>query len=118
MSDSLKSSNATRGQRLVVPDSLKRQLREFRDRVWTTKLVEAVVLGVVGLLLAFLTVYVCDRLFDTPRAARLGLFVAALALWLVVPWVVHRWVWKNRRLDQLARLLRVREPNVGDQLLS
>ena len=118
MSDSLKPSIATRGQRLVVPDSLKRQLRGFRDRVWTTKLVEAVVLGAVGLLLAFLTVYVCDRLFDTPRAARLGLFVAALALWLVVPWAIHRWVWKNRRLDQLARLLRVREPNVGDQLLS
>ncbi len=118
MSDSLKPSIATGGQRLVVPDSLKRQLRGFRDRVWTTKLVEAVVLGVVGLLLAFLTVYVSDRLFDTPQAARLGLFVAALALWLVVPWAIHRWVWKNRRLDQLARLLRVREPNVGDQLLS
>ncbi|MEZ6078513.1 MAG: hypothetical protein R3C56_23430 [Pirellulaceae bacterium] len=118
MSDSLKPSVATREQRLVVPDSLKRQLRGFRDRVWVTKLVEAIVLGAVGLLLAFLTVYVCDRWFDTPRAARMGLFVAALALWLVVPWAIHRWVWKNRRLDQLARLLRVREPNVGDQLLS
>lgn len=118
MSDSRKPSVATREQRLVVPDSLKRQLRGFRDRVWVTKLVEAIVLGAVGLLLAFLTVYVCDRWFDTPRAARMGLFVAALALWLVVPWAIHRWVWKNRRLDQLARLLRVREPNVGDQLLS
>ncbi|MCA9183712.1 MAG: hypothetical protein KDA51_19760, partial [Planctomycetales bacterium] len=118
MSDSLKPNVATRGKRLVVPDSLKRQLRGFRDRVWATKLGEAIVLGTVGLLLAFLTVYVCDRWFDTPRAARMGLFVAALALWLVVPWAIHRWVWKNRRLDQLARLLRIREPNVGDQLLS
>lgn len=105
-------------QRLDVPESLKLQLRSFRDRVWSTKLLEAVTLAAVGLLLAFLTVYWCDRLLDTPRSARLGLFVGALALWLVVPWALHRWVWRNRRLDQLARLLRVREPNVGDQLLS
>lgn len=118
MSETRNSSIASRGQRLVVPESLKRQMRGYRDRVWTSKLVEAVVLGVVGVLLAFLTVYVCDRLFDTPRTARLGLFTAALAIWLVVPWAIHRWVWSNRRLDQLARLLRVREPNVGDQLLS
>lgn len=118
MSDSLKSIVAVGGQRLVVPDSLKRQLHSFRDRVWTIKLIEAVVLGTVGLLLAYLTVYLCDRFFDTPRAARAGLFTAALGLWLVVPWAVHRWVWNNRRLDQLARLLRVREPQVGDQLLS
>lgn len=118
MSDSLKSIVAAGGERLVVPDSLKRQLHGFRDRVWTTKLIEAVVLGSVGVLLAFLTVYLSDRFFDTPRAARAGLFIAALALWLVVPWAIHRWVWNNRRLDQLARLLRVREPQVGDQLLS
>ncbi len=104
--------------RLVVPESLKLQLRGFRDRVWSTKLMEAVTLAAVGVLLAFLTVYLCDRLLDTPRSARLGLFIGALALWLVVPWALHRWVWRNRKLDQLARLLRVREPNVGDQLLS
>lgn len=118
MSDSTNSGSRSLSQRLVVPDSLKRQLRSFRARVWSSKLAEAIALGAVGLLLAFLTVYICDRLLDTPREARLGIFVASLALWLVVPWAVHRWVWKNRRLDQLARLLRVREPNVGDQLLS
>ncbi len=118
MSDSLNTGSRSLAERLVVPDSLKRQLRGFRSRVWTTKIAEAIVLGVVGLLLAFLTVYICDRFLDTPVEARFGIFVASLAVWLVVPWAVHRWVWKNRRLDQLARLLRVREPNVGDQLLS
>lgn len=118
MSDSLNSNSRSLAQRLVVPESLKRQLSGFRSHVWLTKIAEAIVLGVVGLLLAYLTVYVCDRFLDTPREARFGIFVASLALWLVVPWALHRWVWKNRRLDQLARLLRVREPNVGDQLLS
>ncbi len=103
---------------LEVPDSLTRQLKTFRSHVWTTKLAEAMLLGVVGILLSFLTVYACDRFLDTSQTARVALFCAALALWLVVPWAVHRWVWRNRRLDQLARLLRLREPQVGDQLLS
>jgi hypothetical protein len=118
MSDSQKNDPGMRTQRLVVPESLTRQLRAFRARVWTTKITEALALACLGLLLAFLTVYVCDRFLDTPREARLAIFIGALALWLVVPWALHRWVWRNRRLDQLARLLRIREPNIGDQLLS
>ncbi len=118
MSQSQNLGSRTHSPKLVVPDSLKQQLRAFRGRVWTTKIVEAFAIGAVGLLLAFLTVYVCDRLLDTPREARIVIFLTSLALWLFVPRAIHRWVWKNRRLDQLARLLRVREPNVGDQLLS
>jgi hypothetical protein len=113
-----KSRAALGHERLVVPDSLKSQLLDFRGRVWLTKVSEAIVLGVVAVLLAFLTVYAIDRFLDTPREARFGIFIASLAVWLVLPWALHRWVWKNRRLDQLARLLRVREPSVGDQLLS
>ncbi len=103
---------------LQVPDSLTDQLRAFRDRVWTTKVAEAILLGVVGLLLAFLTVYSFDRFVDTSQLTRSLIFAAALAVWLFVPWSLHRWVWRNRRLDQLARLLRVRESAIGDQLLS
>ncbi len=52
-----------------------------------------------------------------PNQSDLASFVATVAIWLVVPWAMHRWVWRHRRMDQLARLLRVREPNIGDQLL-
>ena len=102
---------------LTVPDSLKEQLTGFRNKVWTTKMTEAVALAVVALLLAFLTVFVIDRFVDTPRSIRMTIFFAMLAVWMVVPWALHRWVYKNRTLDQLAKLLRVREPNIGDQLL-
>ncbi|MCA9126996.1 MAG: hypothetical protein KDB22_07920 [Planctomycetales bacterium] len=112
------SNSRSNLQRLKIPDSLQIQLGQFRSRVWSSKLSEAFLLGIVGILLSFLTVYVFDRFLDTPRSARTAIFFASLALWLVVPWALHRWVWSNRRLDQLARLLRVREPVVGDQLLS
>ena len=102
---------------LKVPDSLREQLASFRSRVWTTKMAEAVAVAIAGVLIAFLTVFLVDRFYDTPQSIRLGIFSVTLAICLIVPWALHRWVWRHRRLDQLAKLLRVREPNVGDQLL-
>lgn len=101
-----------------VPVSLREQLAQFRKHVWTSKVGEAIALGIAGVLLAFLLVYVVDRFVDTPLLVRVALFFGSLALWIALPRALHRWVWSNRRLDQLARLLRVREPAVGDQLLS
>ena len=34
-----------------------------------------------------------------------------------MPWFLHHWVWRFRRLDQLARLLSRKMPRIGDQLL-
>ncbi|NND98656.1 MAG: hypothetical protein HKN47_15145 [Pirellulaceae bacterium] len=102
---------------LSVPDSLQQQLSDFRSKVWTTKLAEAFAIAFAAVLIAFLTVFAVDRFWDTPAPIRMAIFVVTLAAWLVIPWAVHRWVWRHRRLDQLARLLRVREPNIGDQLL-
>jgi hypothetical protein len=104
--------------RLRVPNSLREQLEQFRSRVWSTKMLEAFAFAIAGVLLAFLAVYLLDRFTDTPKVIRLSVFIATLACWLAVPWALHRWVWRHRHLDQLARLLRIREPNIGDQLLS
>ncbi|HBE71270.1 MAG TPA: hypothetical protein DDW52_24245 [Planctomycetaceae bacterium] len=101
-----------------VPHSLREQLGQFRKHVWFTKIGESVAYAVVALLLAYLTVYAVDRFVDTPASARGFLLALAVITWLLIPWAIHRWGWKNRRLEQLARLLRLREPGVGDQLLS
>src|SRR5690606_28309630 len=61
--------------------------------------------------------FALDRLFDTPRWLLLTIAVAAAAGCLVVPYYLHRWIWKNRQLEQLARLLARKLPLVGDQLL-
>lgn len=105
-------------ERLTVPHSLREQLQQFRSRVWSTKMLESLAFAVAGVLVAFLVVFAFDRFTDTPQVVRLGIFIATLACWLAIPWAFHRWVWRHRRLDQLAKLLRVREPNIGDQLLS
>ena len=80
-------------------------------------MVEAVAAAIFGLLVAFLLMFLVDRVWDTPASIRLLLFVAAWVGAAIVPLAFYRWVWRNRRLEQLARLLGRRHPQVGDQLL-
>ena len=104
-------------ERLQLPEGLQRQLHEFRRRVWTIKMVEAACGGVFAILAAYLLMFLLDRAWDTPVWLRATLLAAAVVGCARVPMAVHRWVWRNRRLEQLARLLSRKHPQVGDQLL-
>src|SRR5262245_64295477 len=102
---------------LQLPGSLEAQLLEFRRRVWTIKSIEAACGAVFGVVLGYLAVYVLDRLVDTPAAMRLAIFCTALIGCAVAPLYLHKWIWQQRTLDQLAKLLSRRYPSIGDQML-
>jgi hypothetical protein len=104
-------------RRLTLPASLQDQLYTFRRRVWAIKPVEATAGAAFGILVAYLTTFLLDRAFDTPSDLRLGIFIAAVVGCALVPSALHRWVWRQRRLEQLARLLSRTHPRIGDQLL-
>jgi hypothetical protein len=103
--------------RLTLPEKLEGQLHDFRRLVWMVKIVEAVAAAGFGILVAYLVLFGLDRLWDTPAPLRAVLFVAAAAVCAYMPFFLHRWVWRQRRLEQLARLLSRKYPRVGDQLL-
>ena len=103
--------------RLQLPGSLETQLHEFRRRVWTIKSLEAAGGAICGLIAGYLAVYLLDRIIDTPAAARWGIFLTALIGCAIAPLYLHKWIWRQRTLDQLARLLSRRYPSLGDQLL-
>ena len=110
-------SIAQPSERLQIPETLRRQLADFRRRVWTVKTIEAGCSAAFGIVVAFLAMFALDRFWDTPGWPRFLLFgIAALACALV-PVALHRWVWRQRRPDQLARLLARKHPRIGDQLL-
>ena len=109
--------NTSNRVRLTLPESLRQKLMNFRKRVWTIKSIEAVSLATLGILLAYLVVYWLDRFFDTPGQLRAVLLLGALVVCCVLPWAAYHWIWRKRRLDQLAILLRHKHPSVGDQLL-
>src|SRR5437588_6992052 len=102
---------------LQLPISLEEQLHEFRRRVWTIKSIEAAGGAIFGVVLGYLLVYALDRIVDTPAALRLAIFLVALMGCAIAPLYLHRWIWRQRTLDQLARLLSRRYPSIGDQML-
>jgi hypothetical protein len=103
--------------RLELPVTLRDKLVAFRRRVWSIKLMEAAGCALSGVLGAYLVLFVLDRLWDTPGAVRIAIFGAALVVCAVVPYALFRWVWSQRRPDQLARLLTKTHASIGDQLL-
>jgi hypothetical protein len=116
MSSDLTAMNVCSGS-LALPDGLRRQLDAFRRTVWTIKAIEAVCGALFGVLLAWLVLFLLDRVSDTPAAVRWTLFAAAVASCAAIPVAFHRWIWSHRGLDRLARLIARRFPSLGDQLL-
>ncbi len=102
---------------LEIPESLRKKLLAYRSRVWRLKMIEAFAAAMIGVLIGFLLTYALDRFFDTPRILRGLIFLAAMLACALVPLALERWVWRRRRMDQLARLLSQTHPNAGDQLL-
>jgi len=102
---------------LRLPTTLETQLLGFRRRVWTIKMAEAACVAVFAVIAAFLCVFAVDRLWDTPWWLRMDAFLGALCACAIVPYYLHRWIWRRRHLEQLARLLSGKLPHLGDQLL-
>lgn len=101
-----------------LPPILEAKLGDFRRRVWVVKLAEGFLAGLFGIALSYLLVFALDRLWETPGWVRLGILIAGGAvLFLGVPLKWHAWVWRQRRLEDAARLLRRTFPRLGDQLL-
>jgi hypothetical protein len=103
--------------RLELPGSLRDQLHGFRRRVWSVKTAEAAGVAASGVAAAYLVMFALDRAWEAPAWPRAALFAAALVACAAVPLALYLWVWRNRRPEQLARLIGRRQPRVGDELL-
>lgn len=102
----------------ALPAILEAKLADFRKRVWIVKLTEGLLAAAFGILFSYIVVFILDRVMETPvwlRAALLISGASVLGLGLPLKW--HRWVWRQRRLEDAARLLRRTFPRLGDQLL-
>ena len=88
-----------------LPPQLVRQLRTFRRRLRTVKMLEAVCLAGIAVILSYALLYLSDRLWETPPAVGwLLFFIAVSGLAVFIPWWSFRWVWQRRTEAQLARL--------------
>ncbi len=102
---------------IALPSDLAARLAAFRGRVWLIKIIEAISAAIVGVVVGYLLLFLVDRLTETPAWLRYVLFAVAVAACCLVPLALHRWIWRHRAFDQLARLIGRRFPGLGDQLL-
>jgi len=103
---------------LPLPPRLEEKLGVFRERLWSVKIAEGALAGLVGLCLSYLLVFAIDRFIDTPVWLRTALLISGFSVpALGLPLLWHRWVWQQRSLRQAACLLKRRYPGLGDELL-
>ena len=111
-------SLANKKSNIQLPDRMRNKLKQFQKRVWFIKLAEGLLAAAFGLLVSYLLVFVLDRFFDTTALVRtVILIVGSLGLGVWFPLVCHKWIWKSRRLEQVAKLLKYKFPRLGDHLL-
>src|SRR3954469_22369491 len=102
----------------TLPPIIETKLADFRRRVWIVKLLEGALGAVFGIALSYLVVFGLDRFMETPAGLRWAILLTlALTLGLTLPLKWHRWVWRQRRLEDAARLWRRKLARLGDQLL-
>ena len=102
----------------ALPVILESKLADFRKRVWIVKLTEGLLAAAFGIVFSYILVFGLDRVMETPVWLRATLLIsgaAVLGLGLPLKW--HRWVWRQRSLEDAARLLKRTFPRLGDQLL-
>lgn len=107
-----------RNNKLQIPPQMRSKLVQFQRRVWTVKLIEGLCAAAFGLLISYLIVFVLDRFYDTSGGLRTILLLGGtvgLAVWF--PLVCHKWIWGSRKMAQVAKMLKVNHPRLGDYLL-
>lgn len=124
MSDAAKTSESTGSGSgrldsgwLKVPESLERQLLEFRRQVWSMKLVEGVAVFAIAALVCLLVVFALDRVFDTPVWFRTILLLGLVAGFGALAVFFYGWQRRMDGLERLAILLGRKLPTVGDSML-
>ncbi len=110
-------SRAQTKNRIAIPTSLASQLAEFRNRVWTIKMLEATGIALFSVFFGVLCVFAMDRIFDSPAWMRAIVLLIATTGVASVPFWFQKWVVRVRSAESVAKLLGQRMPAVGDSLL-
>lgn len=112
------NNSKTQESDLPIPPALQKKLEDFQHGLWSVKIAEGALAGLFGLGISYLVVFGLDRVFDTPGWLRIAILATGFAAPAIgIPLRFHRWVWKQRSLEQVARLLRRKFPRLGDELL-
>ena len=101
-----------------LPPRMQKALEQYKKRVWIIKLAEGTLAAIFGLIVSYLIVFGLDRLIDTSALLRaLILIVGMVGMVIFLPLKYYNWVWRNRQLEGIAKLLQHKFPRFGDHVL-
>ncbi len=103
---------------VTLPPRMEKALEKYRKHVWIIKLAEGTLAAIFGLIISYLIVFGLDRVIDTPNVLRaVILLIGMVGMVVFLPLKYYKWVWRNRTLDGVARLLQHKYPRFGDHVL-
>ncbi len=112
-------SPSSNPQALSLPVALRAQLEGLRAGIWRTRFFEWSGLSLSLVLLAYLAVWISDRLWDTPSAGRFALFTGVvITIVIAASWAACRWGMGLGRWDALGRFVRRWNRRSGDRVLA
>lgn len=103
---------------VALPENLQRQFANLQKRLFSLESTFAVCSIISAIFLAYLLIFVSDRLWDTPRWVRAVLAGAPIAAGILAAmWWTGLWVFKKRDWRALAVIVQRKYPRLGDRLL-
>ena len=108
----------TENNGVKLPPRMQKALEQYKKRVWVIKLAEGTLAAIFGLIVSYLIVFGLERLIDTSALLRaLILIVGMIGMVVFLPLKYYSWVWRNRQLEGIAKLLQHKFPRLGDHVL-
>lgn len=104
---------------ISLTKSLEKQFVLLKKRLWIIETTSTVTGALCGIMLAFLLLFIVDRLSDPPKFIRIllagtstGIFTLCITYW------IKRWILKPRTTKDLAIIVQRKFSRLGDRLLS
>ena len=101
-----------------IPDSLKKQLKQYEGALLRTESLLAFCAAFSFMILSFFIVFGSDRLWDTAPLVRVGIIFLGVApfIYYLFRWGKH-WIWRRRTIRDLAIQIQSHHRQLGDRLL-
>jgi hypothetical protein len=110
--------NNDQNDSVTLPEGLRQQFAQVERRLLRVESCVAACCIAGGMILSFLALFISDRIWETPVALRVLIFLLGVAAAVAAAWSwAGHWVWHRRDWRALAKMVQQKYRRLGDRLL-